>query len=105
MGTLSIDDGIGGADRGDEVADLARVLDALVRLDATADVDCVRAHTYHRVSRVVYAQPTTKNAPRREIFWNERPIKSLSCTAIGIDEGIEQETRKQRAGGAIALLV
>ena len=51
--------GIGILHRGDERADFGCVLDALGRFDTTADVDGVRAHAHHCVSRVLYAQATT----------------------------------------------
>ena len=51
--------GVGLSYRRDKSADLVGVLDAFRLLDAAADVDRVRAHALHRVSRVVYAQATT----------------------------------------------
>ena len=39
--------------------DLGGVLDALCQFDATADVDGIRAHAQHCVSRVLCAQATT----------------------------------------------
>src|SRR5690348_276179 len=101
MVCLAFECGIAGPHRVDERGDLAGILDPLRRLDTATDVDRERTYLRHRASHVVYAQATTQNDPRRELFWNKRPIENLSCAAIGIHVGVEQEAREPRRRGAV----
>ena len=83
--------GIGCPHGRDKRGHLAGVLDTFCGFDTTADVDGKRPNAYDTVSGVVYVQATTQNDPRRELFWDERPIEDLSCAAISVHVGVKQK--------------
>src|SRR3954463_9052460 len=86
---------VASADRGDELMDLAGVLDALAGLDAGTHINGqrpeTRPHLHDAIAHVCRCEPTRQNGVTVDAWVNPSPLECLPAPAVALDVGVEQQ--------------
>src|SRR3954463_8400983 len=86
---------VASADRGDELMDLAGVLDALAGLDAGTHVNGqrreTRPHLRDAIAHVCRCEPTRQNGVKAGACWQACPREGCTGAAVALDMGVQEQ--------------